>query len=302
MMVPRSRRLPWLLAAFLSACDGDAAPPLTDASDGMPPVDAPPAVDAAPRCAPTSPWTAPRLLPSVNTPDSELYARLSADELTLVGRIDSTRLTIATRSDRASTFPVAAPLDLGQSTEAFTSPSITGDGATLYFIAGVGTAPRIWRARRASPSTPFADVGPVAELAAVTDAASVYVLPDESALYIATGSFGGPVTRAARGAGGAFGAPVEVAGVVGLTPVVSADELTILFATRATGANDSHVWMGTRPTTAAPFGSIAQVPVVDAPGLDHPTWISPDDCRLYLHSDRTGGSGGFDYYVAERAP
>ena len=57
-----------------------------------------------------------------------------------------------------------------------------------------------------------------------------------------------------------------------------------------------------RPTTAAPFGSIAQVPVVDAPGLDHPTWISPDDCRLYLHSDRTGGSGGFDYYVAERAP
>ncbi|MBK9031172.1 MAG: PD40 domain-containing protein [Myxococcales bacterium] len=312
LLPPAPRRHPWLILALAGACAGDeatpladaadAATPLADAADGMPPVDAPTPLDAGPRCAPTAPWATPRPLLWVNTPDNELHARLSADELTLYGRIDSVRLTIATRSDRMSNFPVPAPLDLGQSTESFTSPTVTGDGSTLYFIAGVGTDPRIWRARRASPTTPFVDVGPVDELASVANVGSVYVLPDESALYFSSTSFVGPIWRAARGSSGTFAAPVEVAGVAGQTPVVSGDELTIVFATRLTTSNDSHVWMGTRPTTTVPFGSIAQVSAVDAPGLHFPSWISPDDCRLYLYSNRSGGSGGFDIYVADRTP
>lgn len=278
-------------------CDGSPATG-TDGAIDSPIVDSP--IDAAVRCAPATPWGTPRLVLSLNTSDNEIFGRLTADELTLFGRVADTALTVSTRTSRSDTFPIGTPLDLGQSTMNFSSPTVTGDGLTLYFLAGVGTDPRIWRARRTSLTSPFTGVGPVAELASVANAGSIYVLPDESALYISYGTFSTqPIQRAAH-TGGAFAAPVDLVDIVGISPTVSPDELTILFSTRTASSNG--VWMGTRPSTSDAFGSLAQVPVLDSPTIDDPSWLSPDNCRLYLRSDRPGGSGGFDLYISERNP
>lgn len=294
MRRPFAVLLLWSLAEL--ACTGDQS---TDVdATGIPDasLDAPP----APRCAPQASWGPPRLVLSLNTPDHEIFARLTADELTLFGRIADTTLIVSTRTDRSSPFPIGTPLDLGQPTATFSSPTATGDGLTLYFLAGVGADPRIWRAHRSSPTAPFTGVGPVAELTSVANAGSIYVLPDESALYISYGIFSAPIQRSAR-SGGSFMTPVDVEGIVGNSPAVSADERTIVFSTRSTTA-PNRVWMGTRPSTAVPFGSVAEVPALDSPMIDDPSWLSPDDCRLYLRSDRSSGSGGYDIYISERAP
>ena len=290
-----------VLASSVAACGGDDPAGLDAAADGpvdaagldAAPVDAPP-----PRCPPAAGWGAPRPVLSLNTAGDEIYARLTADELTLFGRVADTTLTVSTRPDRDTTFPIGSPLDLGRPTTDFSSPTATGDGLTLYFLAGVGTDPRIWRARRASTSAPFGDVGPVAELASVANVETIYVLPDESAIYISYAFTDRPVQRAGR-VGDAFAAPVDVAGIVGTSPVVSTDERTIFFAPGPL-ATAAEIWMGTRPSTGVPFGSVARVPSIDSPARDAPTWLSPDDCRLYLRSLRAGGSGGWDLYVAER--
>jgi len=43
------------------------------------------------------------------------------------------------------------------------------------------------------------------------------------------------------------------------------------------------------------------VPGLAEVGIDEvPTWVSPDGCALYIHSDAAGGAGGIDLYVARR--
>lgn len=99
-------------------------------------------------------------------------------------------------------------------------------------------------------------------------------------------------------------APVTDAGAVGgfrildlLTdrdqrPVISADGLSLYFeslgADAASDASDAEtdVHVARRSTLSDPFGPATKVPNVNGPGRDRPTWISPDDCRLYIASWR----------------
>jgi hypothetical protein len=42
------------------------------------------------------------------------------------------------------------------------------------------------------------------------------------------------------------------------------------------------------------------VPELSSPFSESPSWISPDGCTIYLQSDRPGGLGAQDIYVAVR--
>ncbi len=47
------------------------------------------------------------------------------------------------------------------------------------------------------------------------------------------------------------------------------------------------------------FGSVMPVPDVNTVGTsDGDAWLSPNGCRLYFSSNRTGGAGSYDLYVA----
>jgi len=82
-------------------------------------------------------------------------------------------------------------------------------------------------------------------------------------------------------------------------PVLSADELTMYVSTRASYSASPHVAVMTRSDAQAPFGPPVQLHELDSTDGEYPTWVSPDQCRLYL-TRVVDGHG--DLFVASRAP
>jgi len=84
------------------------------------------------------------------------------------------------------------------------------------------------------------------------------------------------------------------------TPVLSHDRLTIYFQSSRPGAGamgSYDVWRSRRSTVNDGFPAPTPVTELNSAGADWPGWLSPDGCRLYLASDR---SGTFAIYLAER--
>jgi Tol biopolymer transport system component len=133
-----------------------------------------------------------------------------------------------------------------------------------------------------------------------------YVLPDGSELYFSSSKGGDfDIYRSVRGVS-EFGTPtpvseLNVAGASDGDPLVAVDDLTIYFSSsRAGGLGLMDIWMARRTDKALPFGAPVNLTEVNSTGVDAPTWLSPDGCRLYLSSDR--GDAGYDIYVATRLP
>ena len=105
-----------------------------------------------------------------------------------------------------------------------------------------------------------------------------------------------------------FGGPVNLGPVVNSptldgTPSVTADGLSLLFnSQRAGGYGHYDVWVCTRETTSDPWGEPTNPgPPINTSSLDGNTVISPDGLTLYFTSNRPGGHGGWDIYMATRS-
>jgi Tol biopolymer transport system component len=102
---------------------------------------------------------------------------------------------------------------------------------------------------------------------------------------------------------GGFINPGTVPEIAGPTndadPVQSADGLTLYWSSDRPGgiAGDLDVWQAQRATTSDAFGNFMPVVSVNTAGLDAPSDVSEDGCRLYLTSTRDGRTG---IYVATR--
>jgi hypothetical protein len=83
---------------------------------------------------------------------------------------------------------------------------------------------------------------------------------------------------------------------------ISADGLTLYFgSTRSGGYGSDDLYMTTRTTTSAPWGSPVNLgPTINSAARDGGPWLSPDGLELYFNSLRSGGYGGWDLYVAKR--
>ena len=86
-------------------------------------------------------------------------------------------------------------------------------------------------------------------------------------------------------------------------PTLSRNGLTLYFqSNRAGGAGSSDIYMATRATTSAPFGTPSLLAGdVNLPASDGGPSISADGLSLYFHSNRVGGFGVSDLYVATRS-
>jgi Tol biopolymer transport system component len=84
-------------------------------------------------------------------------------------------------------------------------------------------------------------------------------------------------------------------------PVPSADGLYIYFASDRNGSGSASidVFLARRASTTDQFGIPTTVAEVSSSVEDDPTWLSPDGCRLYISSMR---SGTMEIYVASRSP
>jgi hypothetical protein len=84
---------------------------------------------------------------------------------------------------------------------------------------------------------------------------------------------------------------------------ISADGLTLLFLSRRPGGyGDFDLYMTTRATKNSPWGQAVNLgPKINSSGNDGNGGMSPDGLELYIGSNRPGGYGESDIYVAKRA-
>ena len=157
-------------------------------------------------------------------------------------------------------------------------------------------------------------VGPATNLGAIVNSSSgdfqPYVSPDGLSLYFASTRPGGSgrediwvTTRATTG--DAWTPPTNLGSSVNnqyweKEPCVSADGLTLYFeSSRPNGTNNfPHIYFSTRPTIDDPWGWARNLGQVNRECAG--PCISADGLSLFLHSDRAGGIGPVDLYVATR--
>lgn len=294
----------WLaVGLFAAGCGGDPA-----VTDALP--------DASPRCNEMGTFGAPELLASLASDLDDVAARLRPDELELVFARRTTAgtydLWTASRLSRSEPFGAPSLLTTVNSINSDLWPTLSPDGQTLMFDAD-RTMPgtfRIWTSTRISTTVPFGPPSPSAELMA----GDVHpLLATARALYFTSANRGG------LGASEIFRADVDPSGVVGppealvggvntaddeTTPAVTSDERQIFFR-RVTGVApdlEADIYFASRSTPQDGFGPSEVVPISQVGVDEAPTWISPDACELYFHSNApvAGGPAGFNLYVARR--
>ena len=133
--------------------------------------------------------------------------------------------------------------------------------------------------------------------------------PDGLTLFFAASLDGGEelIATATRQDGGSAFSPaapltaVNSAGQDG-TPMLSADGLSLyFFSTRAGGLGNRDVWRAARPAMVAEFAAPTLVVGINGPDDDHLPWLSPDELTMLWETNRPGGVGGFDIWIARRA-
>ena len=310
----RSLLLGSCLASVAAACGTvpNEPAPSPDAN-AMPPDAEPPPPDAEPpppRCDPSLPFGEPTLLPNVNTANAEYGAALTADEKVLfMARFDlqgqKFRLYESQRASIDDDFPAPRELTTLNTFGYEKHPSATPDGLTLYFISD-GDA---YVARRSGRT---ADFGAAAKVDAVSTGEyedDVTVAPSGLYFMRAVGDRGGELAHVASRAGGGFEdvtflTELNSVGSEG-EPVLSHDERRILFfSTRTDGGAEGYhdIYEATRATASDRFGTPVNLHVLNTADGDMPEWLSDDGCALYLSSNRPGGTGDWDLYVARRPP
>ena len=84
---------------------------------------------------------------------------------------------------------------------------------------------------------------------------------------------------------------------------LSSDGLELYFCGRRPGGHgEQDIWVTTRPYKGADWGTPVNLgPPINTSDFDWLPWITPDGLELYFSSDRPGGYGGSDIWVATRA-
>jgi hypothetical protein len=278
-----------------------------DASDG--------AIEAGP-CDLTMPFQTPTAVPGVNLPSSNVVAAtLSPDELTIwfssdrYGGSSPFQVYTATRSTNTSAFsaPILAtglaPLTgnvFGLSVTPDLLTMILGGGGTGslgYIDLFIATRPNVGSSFGAPTDMPNVNTS-------TDDETTPCIVPSAGALYFTQGN--GPsaytILRSVSLDGGVIfgaGSPVNAVDVnesntQSTSPVVSSDELTIFFAGFERSGEPSgsvYIWEAQRNSTASPFAASTQVTELNTVGINTPSWLSTDQCRIYFETNGRGDGG-----------
>jgi WD40-like Beta Propeller Repeat len=290
---------------------GDAAPG-GDATSGTP-------TDASVACDPLAPFGAPRALVIPSTTGMLKHRpRLSPDELTLYfsGNMpgQDADLYVTTRASLADGFAAPTPLSTLNSTGNDVDPCISSDGLTFWFASDrVANQPfHIYVSTRKSTLATF---GSPAIASGITtgdgtvDDAQPFETADNKEVWFASkrapnlGAF--DIWRAVASSSG-FTQPVLVpelnSDANDIDPTLSADRLTFYVETTravagAKGGGD--IWRSHRQSVEDGFPPLTLVLELSSAKNDSPSWLSPDNCRIYITQD-DGVTD--DMYVATRRP
>lgn len=245
--------------------------------------------------------------------------RLSTDELTLYfsGHVQSNidwNLYATHRSSLTDAFEAPRLLAADNSNSLDGSPAISADGLALWFqsdrVPNEGT--HLYVASRSSTLAEFGTPG----LAAVVNAADVKV-SDFTPFMTADGKELWFVSTRSPGLGGADIWRVSLTGTGGEVPVaesqlsssaddwfpsLSADQLTIYLASNRSDAGTKggfDIWSSHRSTITDRFPRPTLVDELNTTGNDYATWLTADNCRIYISSERSQSQ---DIFMATRQP
>jgi hypothetical protein len=200
------------------------------------------------------------------------------------------------------------------------TPDISADGLTLYFCSarpgGLGNEDH-WVSTRQSTNDLW---GPPVNLTTVN---SPYresypsVSADGLMLYFSD-YFYGPDRPGGQGGhdlwmtnraslNDPWGTPVNLGPIINssvneISPTVSGDGLTLIFASsRGGGSGNYDLWMSMRPTTQQDWGPPVNLgPLVNSSSPDYECCLSCDGLALFFMSERPGGLGSSDAWMTVR--
>jgi hypothetical protein len=292
----------WALAVgvLVAGCDGDPATKPDAAPDPDAAIDARPLDAPVPHCTLSKPFAIVPNEDLLTTTGYEDAPWLTTDELTMYygsavpgGNWD---IIEATRTSRDLPFSNPHPIALSTAVnERF--PALTDDRLTMFATREVGSpnpSSRIVVSHRASTSEVFPPLDYDPNLAAMPSSydSAVSVLPDRSAVWPSNGQM-----WISRWNGTTYEAAEKWTTLDGAEGgVLSGDRLTVY--TGKTFNNPTQIYMATRGSVTAAFGTPSPVPELASTGSDYPRWVSRDGCTLTF--TRYVSANQLDMYVAQR--
>jgi Tol biopolymer transport system component len=238
---------------------------------------------------------------------------LSGDELTIYfagGSPSDVDVFTATRTTLADTFSSITPYYEVTSNANDSRFSITRD---LRYAVVSSNRPSgdvdIWSSRRANTSLPFPafDRIDLTMVNTATDQHDPFITTDGQRLYFAHSNGVQRIALSTRAVNGTFSTPTLVSeldsGAGDADPALSLDERIIVYSSKRGGAAaGGNLWYATRLSPSLPFGAPKVIPDLNTDSDDGDPWLSDDGCRLYFASDRSGGTTGWEIYLAVAEP
>jgi WD40-like Beta Propeller Repeat len=300
--------VPWTIArtlilAALAAC-GFRAGEGTAGVDGA----VAPSIDAAPDALVLGAWSAPVLVAELSSGSYDDDPTLTADQLEVyfaTTRAGDEDIWRATRASAAVTFGQPAPVTELNSFSIDSNVEVSGDGLVITFTSSRGGGYDLWYSTRAARGTPWATPRLAAGLNSTGGEWGVVLSPDLLTAVLCSDRGGDEALfLASRGtASEVFTTLTEITGIEtvgdecdGALP----DAQTLYFTRNAAHTNpdlDLYVahWNGTTYGDAEPLA-----PLNTGTTRDSDPWVSPDQRTIYFSSNRLGGAGFDDIYMATR--
>jgi len=189
--------------------------------------------------------------------------------------------------------------------------TLSADALTIYLAVNAGPEEQLFVATRPDRGTLFSPAVPLANVHGVGKDGTPSISADGLSLYFFSERAGGSGDRDVWVAQRAsvlddFGTPIPVAEVntpgSEYLPHIGPDGLTLTFSSdRSGGAGAEDVWRATRATTADPFTNITNWGEINTSARDVGAVMSRDGLTVVFTSDRAGGLGGNDIWIATRS-
>lgn len=286
--------------------------------------------DPGPRDGGANPWhsgfrfTEPVAVVELNSPEADVEPFVAADGLTIYfasdrpGGAGGLDVYVATRPEVTAPWRELKRLDGMVNTPAWeTRYAISSEGLTAYLSTarpgGLGESD-IWFATRSGPAAPFSTFVPLPAVNSPYNDYDPFPTADGLRLYLnvehprwAPADPGDVALAQRKSVTEPFSAPQTVPGV-NLSasndgnPALTGDELVLVFTTLRNG--DSDIFYSVRNSPSEPFSTPQGVPDINGPAstIDKEPFVTSDGRHLYFSSDRAGGRGGLDLYVAHLVP
>ncbi|HTV18673.1 MAG TPA: hypothetical protein VMG12_08385 [Polyangiaceae bacterium] len=196
--------------------------------------------------------------------------------------------------------------------DALYGPGLAGDGLVLAFSESTDEAPEdIFFSVRPTRTGAFGIATPATGINTADAEGTAFLTRDALTLYFFSDRPGGPggrdIYRATRATTGADFADIHlVEGINGDTddhmPWLSPDELTLYFVSnRAADEGGTNLWVARRSGPNDGFEPPAEVPGMNSGGRDVSPALTSDQRILVFCSDRAGGAGSDDIWMATRS-